>query len=212
MVRSDLQHLKDKLGGRVVFILGGGTSVTPEILEYLNRPEHKVVALNSAFKFLKSPVAVIWGDSSWGATNDRALRALSCPKFIVTQCSNFSIAKDVRSTGDATPLNYTGEFGIDCNIDNVRGNNAGATSINLLVNCGVNTIILVGYDMYATRTRAHFHDDYTYTIRPDVYSTKFIPCINSMEKAIRESGMNVKIFNANPDSELKCFEFIELDI
>lgn len=211
-VRKDLQRLITNLSGRTVFILGGGSSVTPEMLNYLNRSENKVVALNSAFKFITSPAAILWCDSGWGATNHDALSAHTCPKFAVTNCSNYSITKDVQTTAGATPLNYTGEFGFDSNIDNVRGNNSGANAINLLVNCKVSTIILVGFDMYATNTTAHFHSEYTYTIRPAVYGGKFIPCINSMADVIRDSGVNVKIYNSNSASALKCFEFMELDI
>lgn len=211
MLRHDLQRLKSVISGRTVFILGGGTSVSEPIIERLNSSGAMVFGLNSSAKFIDSPVGVLWMDSSWGANNKAYLDSLRCPKFFVTASGRNYISKDIKTQSNATVILKSGNSGFDECVDNVRGNNSGAYAINLLVNCGADTIGLVGYDMHTVKGKAHFHNEYTYSIRPEVYPNMFIPCIESMAKSLSDVGNKVKIFNCNKFSSLKCFEFKTVD-
>lgn len=209
-MREDLQRLKTVIEGRTVFILGGGASVTPEILARLNKPNTKVFCLNSSVKFINNPVGVLWCDDSWAATNKDRLDSYTFPKFAVRSNGANYIQKDIRTQSNGTVICKTGEMGYDYNIDNVKGNNSGCYAINLLVNCKVKNIVLVGFDMYAIGNKAHFHDDYTYAIRPSVYSDLFVPAMEQLDKELRKNSIPIKIFNTNFSSGIKCFEFKEL--
>lgn len=211
MLRHDLQRLTNVVSGRTVFILGGGTSITDSTIQMLNDSKCLVFGLNSSAKALKSPIGILWTDNSWGANNKDYLDSMACPKFFVTSTGRNYIPKDIRTQSNATVLLKSGETGFDSSVDCVRGNNSGAYAINLLVNCGVSCIGLLGYDMHTDKGRAHFHNDYTYTIRPEVYKNNFIPCIESMWGEMQSCGYRVKIFNCNKFSSLKCFEFKALE-
>ena len=212
MIREDLQHLKTNVEGRTVFILGGGLSVTSAILTSLNKPKVKVLALNSGFKWVQNPTAVLWCDHSWAGNNFDVLSRMACPIFAArTNIGRDHLIEDTRTVANSTVLGISGKTGYDPNIDYVRGNNSGAYAINLLVNCKAKNIILVGFDMRSDRGKAHFHDDYTYCVRGTVYKDLFIPCIESMYKEMKEMNVKVNIYNANSDSELKCFPFINMD-
>lgn len=211
MVREDLQRLIEVVSGRTVFILGGGTSITPETLQLLNDNSALVLGLNSSAKYINKVCGVLWCDSPWGATNMKYLDSVSAPKFFVSNTGSNYIKTDIRTTSRSTVLNKTGDFGFDVNIDNVRGNNSGAYSINLLVNCKAAKIGLIGYDMHTVKGKAHFHNEYTYSIRPSVYPELFIPSIESMAKALKDSGNRTKIYNCNQFSSLKCFEFKKIE-
>lgn len=207
MVRPDLQRLIDAVSGRTVFIIGGGPSVSPEMIATLNDSGALCFGLNSSAKFIKSPVGVLWTDNSWGAKNKPYLDKLVCPKFFVTTSGRNYIKKDIKTQSNATVVHKSGESGFDNCIDHVKGNNSGAFAINLLVNCGAKRLGLVGYDMHTEKGRAHFHNEYDYAIRPEVYKNHFIPCIEAMAEVIKSSGYSTKIYNCNPFSSLKCFDF-----
>jgi hypothetical protein len=150
---------------------------------------------------------VLWCDESWASKNLAYLNTLTCSKFYVKQNSKNYITKNLHGIANSTVLNKSGDFGIDFDIDNVRGNNSGAHAINFLVNCNVADIGLIGFDMQTTNNVHHFHNDYTFSIRPETYSKSFIPAMESMAK---ELNNKVKIFNCNELSALKCFEYKSL--
>lgn len=211
-MREDLQRLKNSVEGRTVFILGGGPSVTPEVLDILNTKTNKVFCLNSSVKFIKRPVGLLWCDEAWAGQNLDYVNNLTCPKFYVKRDGITHIRKNIYGVGKSTILNKTGDFGMDSSIDNVRGNNSGANAINLLINCKVASIGLVGFDMNVTKNHvAHFHKDYTYAIRPSVYKDLFIPSIQSMKEVMDSVGTLTKVYNCNKFSALKCFEHKELE-
>lgn len=210
MIRDDLQRLKNLVEGRTVFILGGGPSVTPDILKKLNDSGSLVFCLNSSVKFIKSPCGLLWCDDSWAANNIDAINSVQCPKFAVKANAQAYIRSNIKGFGSATVLHKESDFGISMDINCVCGNNSGANSINLLVNCGADIINLIGFDMKADGNVAHFHTDYTYAIRPSVYSDIFIPSINSLAEGIKDANVKTKIFNCNAHSNLKCFEFKDI--
>lgn len=211
-MREDLQRLKNSVEGRTIFILGGGPSVTPEILDALNTKTTKVFCLNSSVKYINSPLGLLWADDSWAAQNFDHVNKLSCPKFYAKINGTAYINQNIYGICRSTILNKTGDFGLDPDINNVRGNNSGAYAINLLVNCKAASIGLVGFDMNVTAKHvAHFHKDYTYAVRPSIYVDLFIPAINSIREAMDAAGARTKVYNCNKFSALKCFEHKELE-
>lgn len=211
-MREDLQRLKNSVEGRTVFILGGGPSVTPEILQTLNNRTSKVFCLNSSAKAILNPLGLMWCDESWAGQNLDYVNTLKCPKFYVKHNGQTHIQKGIYGIGRSTILHKSGDFGLDPDVNNVRGNNSGANAINLLINCKAAQIGLIGFDMNVAKNNvAHFHRDYTYAIRPSVYKDLFIPSIESMKESMDAAGTPTKVFNCNKFSALKCFEYKELE-
>lgn len=211
MIRENLQYFIKNVEGRTVFIVGGGPSITKETIDYLNQSNKPVFCLNSAVSFIDNPVGVMWCDDSWATNRLDYLTKLECSKFYVKQHGATHIAKSINGVANSIILNKSGDFGFDPDINSVRGNNSGAYSINFLVNCKVKTIALIGFDMNVLRNGvAHFHKEYTYSIRPAVYSELFVPSIESMATIIENSGYNTKIINCNKSSKLRCFDFADM--
>lgn len=210
-MRKDIQYLYDKLSGRTVVLLGGGVSVSNKVIQQLNSSSINTFCLNSSVKNIHDPCGILWCDSSWASSRLDVLNTKSCPKFEVRNHGSAYIKNDIKTLGNATVLNKTGDFGLDPIIDNVRGNNSGANAINLLCNIKVSTIVLVGFDMSTVKNKSHYHNDYTFSVRPTIYTELFIPSIDSMAKEITNSGIRTKIYNSNKFSKLKCFEFKQLE-
>lgn len=209
MSLHNIQGFKNKIEGRTVFILGGGASVTSDILSILNNTD-KVFCLNSSIKFINNPLAVLWCDHGWIAEDKNFKMAKEKTNYRFFVKDNGQI--DKISFCDSITIKKTGNFGYDSsNIQYVRGNNSGAYSINLLVNCKVSKIILVGFDMKIEKNKSHFHNEYSYPIRHDTYTSLFIPSIESMANELKKIGSEVKIYNTNEYSNLKCFEYKSLE-
>jgi hypothetical protein len=211
MIREDLQRIKTVAEGRTVFIVGGGVSATPEVFAKLNNSDAKIFCINSSVKYIERPIGVLWCDESWAAINKDTLDKYTFPKFYVKNGGSAYIKTGLRAQSNATVLNKTGESGLDCNLDNVRGNNSGGYAINLLINCKVRTIVLVGFDMQTVGNKAHFHSEYTYAVRPSVYKDLFIPSIESLNTELNKHKLGISIYNTNKFSKLRCFEFRELE-
>lgn len=205
-MRRQLQHLKNNVEGRTIFILGGGTSVTPSILQFLNE-KRNVFCLNSSSKFIDDPIGILWCDNSWISNNLEYVKTLECPKIYVMQNGDNHIRSNLSGIGNSIVIGKQRNKSFSSDINYVCGNNSGAYAINLLSNCKAKTIGLIGFDMYAESNKAHFHSEYTYSIRPSIYSSAFVPAITAMANEITNSGMKINIYNCNPRSALKCFEY-----
>jgi hypothetical protein len=201
-MRPDIQALFSKISGRDVYVIGGGPSFREEYIEFL---ENKlIICINTAFKYFKNPTAIYWCDDSWACNNLDALESHPCKMRFTSRFNGDGfITKNIKTTAGATVLRRTGDFGIDPNIDNVRGNNSGAHMINFLTNMKVKRIILLGFDMKIKNGKSHWHSGYGYPLSNNVYTDLFIPSIESMAPAVKLLGVDV--INCSIDSDLTCF-------
>lgn len=207
-MRQNIQALYDRLSGRKVFIIGGGPSVKTQNLQPLIH--ENVICLNTAYELFSNPVALYWADENWAAKHFDKLEQHQCKlrfhsKFHV---SDQYLKKDELAFANATILKRTGDYGIDFNIDCVRGNNSGAQILNLLLNIKVKEIVLLGYDMKLSNGKSHWHGGHGLPIRPDVYHS-FIESINSMAPFFKSA--NIDVYNTNFNSDLQCFKKVPLE-
>ena len=209
-MREELQEFKDSVVDRTVFILGGGSSVTQEILQFLNNSDKLVFCLNSSAKYIERPIGILWCDDSWASSNLEFLNSKDCIKFYVRSSASNYIKNNIKAIGKSNVIEKKDEIGFSFKIDEVSGNNSGSYAINFLINCGVRRIALVGFDMHVNNGKAHFHNDYTYSIRPQVYTSLFIPSIEHIHETIKKYNLNVEIFNCNRESSLKCFDYKDI--
>jgi len=91
------------------------------------------------------------------------------------------------------------------------GRNSAVGALMLAVALGANPIYLLGYDMHA-ETQSHWHDGYpgrdleTFNKKLNNYKKEF----EALAPMIEETG--VAVYNLNPNSALKCFDFADVNI
>ncbi len=200
-MRKELQDFYNTVSGRKVFIIGGGPSLKEIDISLLD--QKLTIRINVAYKIIKNPTALYWCDESWAASAYDDINKIECFKFTGKHSADGFIKDNIKSIGGATVLKRTGDFGIDPNIDHVRGNNSGAHVINLLANMAVSDIILLGFDGKILDNKSHWHSGYGLPMSNYIYSDMFIPSICSMAVPLKNMGINV--VNLSKRSAIDCF-------
>lgn len=200
-MRKELQDFYNTVSGRKVFIVGGGPSLKDIDISILDK--RLTVGINVAYKILKNPTALYWCDESWAASVYEDISKIACFKFTGKHSADGFIKDNIKSVGGATVLKRTGDFGIDTDIDHVRGNNSGAHVINLLANMKVSDIILLGFDGRILDNKSHWHSGYGLPMNNSIYSDIFTPSICSMAMPLKNMGVNV--VNLSAKSAISCF-------
>ena len=86
------------------------------------------------------------------------------------------------------------------------GQNSGFQAVNFAILAGAKYIVLVGFDMRDDKPR-HFFGDHPAPLRN---TTGYRTFIREFEYAAQRMPPGVAIVNATPDSELACFDYVEL--
>ena len=89
-----------------------------------------------------------------------------------------------------------------------NGNCSGYGAVNLAFHLGVNRIILVGFDMRVVDSQHNYHNEHRRKMKDDIYQREYIPNFDSIREPLEKEG--VVIFNATPESALKCFPMVSL--
>jgi hypothetical protein len=202
-MRDRLQQLYDKLSGRDVFVIGGG----PSFLEVdKTKLDNKlVITINTAYKEFPKATGLYWCDESWAATHYDNIESHPCKlRFSARHSADGYITKNILGSLDSTILKRTGDFGIDPDINHVRGNNSGAHVINLLANIKVKRIILLGYDLSIRQGKTHWHGGHGLPMSTHIYDELFIPSISSMATSLK--NMKIEVVNCSMQSALTCFK------
>lgn len=201
-MRKALQQLSDTVSGRDVFIIGGGPSFN--LIDKSLLDGKLVVCINSAYSLFPNATMLYWCDESWVSNHYDNVMNHDCKlRFTAKHSADIYITKNLTATGNATVVKRTGDYGIDCNIDNVKGNNSGSQVINLLANVRVKRMILLGYDMNMKTGKSHWHNGHGLAMLPHIYTDLFIPSIDSMAPGLKNLGIDV--VNCSEGSALTCF-------
>lgn len=207
-MRDKIQELYKKVAGRQVFVIGGGPSfknVDKSLLE-----GHEVICINSAYKEFPNATALYWCDESWLGNHYDNILNHPCPlRFTARHSADGYIARNQLAAGNACVLRRTGDFGVDTDIDSVRGNNSGAHVINLLANVKARRIILLGYDLSLSNGQSHWHGGHGLPMSNYIYDDLFIPSFNSMAKPLQD--MKVDVVNCSEKTALECFRKDKLE-
>jgi len=206
-MRQHIQELYNKFSSQEVFIVAGGYSVNSINMDYLH--DKNTIAINDSYKILPNATALFWCDNSWaGREADGLKEHKTLLRFNSRHYGHNHILKDIKTSGGATVLNRTGDYGFDPIIDNVRGNNGGVQCLNFVINLKPRKIYLIGYDMRdnpVERGKTHWHDYHTVQIRHDTYSRLFIPSMVSLHKELQKMNIKIPIINCSRTSALSCF-------
>lgn len=89
--------------------------------------------------------------------------------------------------------------------------NSGFQVINLLWHFGVRHLLLVGYDMRASRRgKTHHHGDHPEGLSQTMPFGSWIKQLNALATELRH--VDVDVINCTPDSALHCFPTADLDM
>lgn len=191
--------------GSTVFILGGGPSLSQVDLKLLEG--QRVIGVNDAYKLGPVVDAVIFNDAEWFKAHRQGLKGFGGMKF-----STNGMTRKV----DGINCLYPRLSGITLDEGCCALNkSSGGAAMNLAVILGAAQIVLLGFDMHAPDPKQpNWHnnniavgvkgalDPKTYEIYRNAIARDIVPAMKRLK---------VKVINATPGSELKCFEFGSLE-
>lgn len=212
-----------------VVILAGGPSLKTQDLSKVWSDAIHIITINDSWRLLPYPnpftiqitdcgpgLIPYFCDAKWWqmemSKNSRSLdnnvsfHDMIYKGFWVTSSQEFNDHPQVRT------LKLTGEQGLELDPTGLRhGSNSGYQAINLAVNLGAKKIILLGYDMQIVNGKSHWHNE---PRQPNVdfkltLAKSMLPHFESLIEPLNTLG--VEVFNATPNSALKCFPEITLE-
>ena len=88
-------------------------------------------------------------------------------------------------------------------------NDTGHQAIALAYNIGFKKIVLIGFDMNPQTKQTHWHNEHKTPTNTHMYEHTMIPGLERMAKEL--ANTDVRVYNINRESNLKCFEFADLE-
>jgi hypothetical protein len=187
--------------GQTAFILGGGPSLTQEVVDRLKG--RRVIATNEAGKLAPFADILLFSDHKWYRPNKEFVA--QWPQAVVT-CS-VPAAQDMPHKVHLVSVENTRGFPPSGSGFIRNGRSSGHKAISLAVAMGARRAVLLGFDMRVVDGRSHFHGEYKRA--PELYRDAFIPTFKGWCRDARRSGCEV--LNATPGSALTEFPFTTLD-
>ncbi|WP_300396406.1 hypothetical protein [Henriciella sp.] len=188
----------DAFRGKTISILGGGPSIND--LDIRTLGSDPVIAVNNAGLDVFPDADVLFVmDRRWFDWNRERLH-LNRSKYRVIR--QFQEPRGWELAWPVIELQHD-KFGtLSEDPKKLAGACGGAMALNLAYLMGAARIILHGFDMRP----GNYHDDHRVKTPVNKYEADFIPSIEAM--AVRLEG-KVEVFNATPNSALRCFPLIE---
>lgn len=188
----------DAWAGETTFILGGGPSLRAFDCDQL-KGHGRVIAVNDAGLY-KAPWAdvLFWADQRWLEWNQKKLGLHTGPLKITRKRPHVETRHDIKVMR-FLPSKFSHAP------DAVGGWCGGSSAINLAYLLGSRLVVLLGFDMRP----GNWHSNHKMPPVPNQHRDRFIPTIESMAPHLSEAG--VKVFNATPDSALKCFPIADIE-
>lgn len=208
---------------RHAFIVGGGPSLAEFDFSQL-KDKPATVAINQAYESF--PCAKIWYGMDvkyieWlrhGAMKSHSVykdmayahwKNMPAKKCFACPSGFFEFEEDVYLMRRLNVM----EVSRDLNRGIFVGNNSGTGAIMLAVALGATVINLLGFDMKIDtsvlgKTKTHFHKGYPAEVNADTINSRMEHYKAELCKlAPILHGAGIEVYNLNPDSALKCFEF-----
>ncbi len=193
-----------------VFIIAGGSSLSDFDFNLLK--DKKTIAINRACEYVINPTAIYWTDKRVYRWYKKIIDNLSCIKV--------TSVDDSIMNSDITILKRSDDsiFRKDRRDLILAGNNSGFGAIDLAIKMGAKRIFLLGYDMRIMNDKQHFHEGYPVNLhKVELKRVKTNPLygyenmINYFEKHGRQFLKHAEVYNTNPESGLKIYEFYPLE-
>lgn len=195
---------KDLYKDKTVIILGGGPSLNELDVNLLKNTQFIVVnsACRKVSKFAIKDDILYFSDNSWNENWPNL--TLSWPGIVVT--SNRNTKARLGNLVNRLNINDLTNF-MEVKSDYVQAS-SGHTAACLGVYLGSKKIILIGFECKFINGKSHGHDDY----RMDdtgPFKNRFLPGWKGLSLRFKELG--VQVINSTPDSEIKDFEYMDLE-
>ena len=185
--------LRTKCPGEIVFILGGGSTLTAEIAETVRgRP---TIALNSTVRL--APWAKVLFFMDWPWFREHRPLVDYFPGAVLTISRRAAKVLPDKIQLVAPPIVQPKLL------------SAGHHAVDVAIAMGARRIVLLGFDCRIVNGRSHCHDDYGHQ-KGELYGDVFLPMW--AEYPARAAAAGVEIINASPGSLIDVFPQISLDL
>jgi len=193
--------------GSTVVCIGSGPSLTQADVDAC-REKARVIVVNDAYKLALWADLLYACDSKWWkwAHTDKKRH----PHFADFHGLKFALEPQQMRWPQVQTLRNMGPYGLELNPVGVRtGSNSGYQAINLAVHFGAKRILLLGYDMKLSGSRAHFFGPTG--AHPDNSKPPFQACLKAFQTLVAPlAKAGVDVINCTPGSALKAFPMASL--
>lgn len=185
------------------FIVGGGSSLFEYLPDPLILPPEHTILTNKAYELIPDAFACHFCDDIFYWENKKQIQEY---KGKLSTCGR-QYKKDYNKFG-IRMYNQSKKIPLSIKENTLAGGNSGHQAINLGYHFGYRTFVLLGFDMHSTG-KTHWHKGHKRETLTSLYQSDMIPNMIKLSEVQGEFG--IKIYNANKNSALKCFEFVELE-
>lgn len=195
------------------FILGGGPSLVGFDFNRL-KGQGRIIAVNKAFYDCMFADICYFMDASdtsfYGLVTGGRIGPDYKRKWEEFKGLKFYLNIPGRKIEDVYSIRSLGEIGLSKSLKKgmYHGNNSGTGALYLAIILRANPIYLLGIDGKFTKGKSHYHDGYPSKHRENIYKT-FVRQFEHVSRFIHYS--NIKIYNLNPNSAVRCFPFKKID-
>lgn len=181
-----------------IVCIGGGPSLTKEQVEYCHG-KARVIAINDAYRIAPWADILYFCDDKWWEKYGHGAKLANWQGMIVRLEGKEGSKQDfgdkrikvMRNMDVPAIPGQKPKGGLCDQRDGLRtGKNSGYQAINLAVHLGAKLILLIGYDMGATRDRTHWFGDHPGGTSPKVYDD-MLPFFDALPKALAAKGVQV---------------------
>lgn len=194
---QNLDILTKLIYNKPTCIVGGGPSVTDEVLDVINKKDWCVISINDAM-YYTDPDIVYWMDNTWSKRNAEALNATKALK--VCRYGDYGSFKvnHVRSF-----FSFSFERG------SVVGWNSGLQALSLSSTLNPSSIYLFGFDCKVHNGRTHFHDRNVDKAIEPIY--RFTHEFFEFNTLLKRNNITIPIYQVADENTLSFFEHIPTD-
>lgn len=196
--------------GEPAFILGGGPSLSKIDVGNLHG-RGRVFACNNAFEIAPWADVLVFADSRWHDWNKHRLDQFE-GDLILTRAKRLD---GIRRDEEELLKSYTDlrlrriardrESGLSRDDAALAGECCGSMTLNLAWLYGCDPIFLLGIDM---RPEGNWHRRHRCKTKASTYALRMRPAFERMAAELHAEG--ARVFNANPDSALRAFPFVDM--
>lgn len=194
-----------------VLLIGGGPSLNDVDFSTCPRDKFFIIGTNKAYKLIM-PDVLLFMDKKFFKWNFNELMHLSCkkittaPDIVDGQQHSAKVRQNWAQHGVEY---YSKESPKGLNLSPHKllcGNNSGHQALNLAIKYGARQIYLLGFDMKPSEDgNAQFHNEHKEKTNVLTYAETMIPKFIEIAPIVKNLG--VSVYNCNPDSALRCFDF-----
>ena len=190
--------------GQRCFIIGGGFSLNR--FDYSLLKDDLTIGINRAFEKFNPTISFFSDTRFWGWLEQGHFGEGTKEKFKSQKIKvAFNYIDFPYPDGVLKVNEYQNDYiSFDLNNGIMLGDNSGFAALNLAICLGANPIYLLGFDMKNINGRANWHEGYPEKAPGNIYDL-YLKHFERNAGLIKERGF--KVINLNPKSELKCFEF-----